>query len=220
MRLSSYFALTFVLLLSVIKINVLATNSMPVAASRAPTAPGLVYPVNVATNTAGVPVYQFSMKPTVTNMVAATNDLALLKAQLAEIEAEAKKNSEHGGELRESMKTGYLETISVVTNFVVQNPEGKKLNDRITALEAELKSLKQELQKKLDEDEAYKKLKAKSESERVAFKKVEENKAELRKKRVEVSTRVLQLQAVIDQVRQAEEAALKAKDKKAGTTSP
>ena len=147
------------------------------------------------------------MTPTITNMVVATNDLVQLKAQQAEIEAEIKKVSEEGGGLRKTMRSDYQDIVGVMTNFTARNEEGKKLQNRITTLETELKALKQEFQKKLDEDQAYKQARAKIEADRDSMKTIEEKNAELRKKRTDVGAKVWQLQTMVDQTLKAEEAA-------------
>jgi len=204
-RYCSYFSLPLLVLFLATQESPGATN-VPVVIPRPPVAPGLAYPVTVTTNESGVPVHQFSMKPAITNMAVATNDLAQLKAQLAGIEAETQKTSDEAGTLRKTMRNDYREIVGVMTNFTARNEEGKKLQDRITALETELKTLKQDLQKKMDDDEAYKQAKAKIEADREAYKKIEQNTAEIRKKRADVGARVWQLQTMVDRTLKEEEA--------------
>jgi len=140
-RYCSYFSLPLLVLFLATQESPGATNA-PVVIPRPPVAPGLAYPVTVTTNESGVPVHQFSMKPAITNMAVATNDLAQLKAQLAGIEAETQKTSDEAGTLRKTMRNDYREIVGVMTNFTARNEEGKKLQDRITALETELKTRK------------------------------------------------------------------------------
>lgn len=219
MRFCGYYTLPLLVLIFA-TLNAHAATNEEVVVEQPPTAPDLVYPVTSFTNTEGVVVHQFSMKPAVTNLVAATNDLARLKAELQTIEMEMKKASEEAGTIRTTMRNNYREIVGVMTNFTARNPEGKKLQDRITVLETELKTLKQELQAKMDGDEAFEQAKTKIDSGRDAYKKAEESLAKLGKKRVEVSARVWQLQTVVDQTRKAKESELKASDNNASKTSP
>lgn len=187
------------------------TNSA--VAEQPPRAPDITFPVTVSTNMDGVVAHHFPMTPTITNMVVATNDLAQLKSQQAEIEAEMKKVSEGGGVLRKTMRSDYQNIVGVMTNFPTRSPDGKKLHERIQALETELKTLKQEFQRKLDEDQAYQQARAKTEADRESMKTFEEKIAELRKKRTDVGAKVWQLQTMVDQARKAEEDERKAKEK-------
>jgi len=184
-----------------------------------PTAPDLVWPVNVSTNN-GQKVYQFGMHPVITNMVVASNDLVKLQADLKQITDQMSAMTETGKTTRSSIETDFRAMVGIATNYATQNPEGKKLHERITALEAELNTLNQEMQNKLNEEQAYREAKTRMEAARSAYKTVNENVAELRKKKADASTRVWQLQTMIDQTRQAEEAALKAKEKKTEKPSP
>jgi chromosome segregation ATPase len=170
-----------------------------------PSAPHLVFPVTVSTNEHGVVAHHFSMKPAITNMIAATNDLGQLKAQQAELEDALKKASDEGGVLKKTIRTDYLNIVGVMTNFSARSPDGKKLQERIQELETELKGLKQEFQKKLDEDESYKQARAKVEADREAMKTFEEKMADLRRKRTEVGAKVWQLQTVVSQTLKDEE---------------
>lgn len=189
-----------------------ATTNTAVVFKHASVAPGLDFPVTVTTNENGVPVHHFSMNPAITNMAVATNDLAVLKAQLAGIEAESKKAGEDGKALRNTIRNDYRAVVGVMTNFAARNPEGKKLKDRIDSLEAELKALKAEMQKKLDEDEAYKTARSKAEAARDSMKAFEKKVAGIREKQADIGAKVWQLQTLVDQTRKAEEDALKAKE--------
>jgi chromosome segregation ATPase len=168
--------------------------------------------MTVTTNENGVPVHRFSMNPAITNMAVATNDLAVLKAQLEGIEAESKKAGEDGKALRNTIRNDYRAVVGVMTNFAARNPDGKKLKDRIDSLEAELKALKAEMQKKLDEDEAYKTARSKAEATRDSMKAFEKKVAGIREKQTDIGAKVWQLQTLVDQTRKAEADALKAKE--------
>lgn len=174
------------------------------AVQTSPKAPHLAFPVTVSTNAKGVVQHHFPMKPVITNMVAATNELAQLKAQQDALEAELKKAADEGGSLKKTIRTDYLNIVGVMTNFPARNEDGKKLHERIQALETELKGLKQEFQKLLDEDESYKQARAKVEADREAMKSFEEKLAELRRKRTDVGSKVWQLQTVVSQTLKAE----------------
>lgn len=214
----NYMLPLLVLCLATLNAHSEVTNADSAVVEHPPSAPDLVFPVTVSTNADGVVAHHFAMKPAITNMVAATNDLVQIKAQLAEIEAEVKKVSEEGGALRKTMRSDYQNIVGVMTNFTAQNPDGKKLHERIQALETELKTLKQELQKKLDEDLVYKQARAKVEADRDSMKKFEEKMAELRKKKTETGAKVWQLQTMVDQTRKAEEDERKAKEKEKKTS--
>lgn len=195
----------FVLSFSVLNASseVARTNSAVVA--RLGGAPDLAFPVTVSTNAQGLVEHHFSMKPVITNMVAATNDLAQLKAQQDELEAALKKVTEEGGDLKKTIRSDYLGIVGVMTNFAARNEDAKKLQERIQTLEAELKGLKQEFQKKLEEDDAYKLARSRVETDRDAMKKFEEKMAELRKQRTEIGSKVWQLQTMVSQTLKAEE---------------
>ena len=201
-----------VLCLAALNAHAVVTNADSTVSEPPPSAPNLVFPVTVSTNMDGVVAHHFPMTPTITNMVVATNDLAQLKSQQAEIEAEMKKVSEGGGVLRKTMRSDYQNIVGVMTNFPTRSPDGKKLHERIQALETELNALKQEFQKKLDEDAAYKQAKAKTEADRDSMKTFEENIGVLRKKRTDIGAKVWQLQTMVDQTRKAEEAERKPKE--------
>lgn len=218
MRFCPYFLVPVLFLFCAMQNTLAATNGVIEAdgIQAPPIAPGIVFPVTVTTNAAGVPVHQFSMTPAITNMVAATNDLAVLKVQLEAIEAESKKVSEVGGEARNKMRNGYRDLVGAMTNFPTRNPEAKKMHDRITTLESEMKELKAEYQKKMDEDEAYKLAKSKIEADQETFKNYEEKATELRKKRMDIRAKVLQLQTMVDRtlIKEEQDRANEAKAKK------
>ncbi|MEI6516506.1 MAG: hypothetical protein WCO77_11035 [bacterium] len=211
MRFYTFFVIPVFVLFLAMQTAQAATNTA-VVFQRAPVAPGLDYPMTVTTNENGVPVHRFSMNPAITNMAVATNDLAVLKAQLEGIEAESKKAGEDGKALRNTIRNDYRAVVGVMTNFAARNPDGKKLKDRIDSLEAELKALKAEMQKKLDEDEAYKTARSKAEATRDSMKAFEKKVAGIREKQTDIGAKVWQLQTLVDQTRKAEADALKAKE--------
>ena len=195
-----------------------STTNAPVF-DHPPVAPDLIWPVTIATNN-GKQVYQFGMQPTVTNMVVASNDLVRLQADLKKIDDQTTVLTATGKALRSDLRNNYRVIVGVMTNFTMVNPEGKKLQERITALEKELKSLQAELQKKLDADTAYKQAKSEIEAKREKFGEMEKQMKELHQKRSDTSAKAWQLQTVMDQVKQAEAAKAKEKEKKTSEAKP
>jgi chromosome segregation ATPase len=159
-------------------------------------------PPTITTNADGKLAYHFSMMPVVRNMGAATNDLARLKARLEDIDAQLKTGVLRGNTYRADIKTNFVVITGVMTNFVVQNEEGKKLHARIQALETELKAARAELDSKLGEDPVFKAAKSKMESDRKGFKSTADQIEALRKERLTVDGQLYQLRAYLEKAEQ------------------
>jgi chromosome segregation ATPase len=162
-------------------------------------APGVAFPpVSVGTNKAGVPVHRFAMTPVITNINMATNDIARLTARLAEIDAGFKDVATNALPLKTVMRENFAAMAGVVTNYVPRDDEGKKIKERVVVLEAELKGLRQQLEKRMFEDPAYQQVKEKLDAGRQQIKKLEERQTALRSERSAVASQVWQLQTLIE----------------------
>lgn len=188
-------------------VSVTATNA-PVVLDAVPMAPDIALPPpTVTTNSQGVPVYRFSMSPVVTNMTAATNDLARLEAQLQAVDKKLQSAVSHGKSLRQSIKTDYVSVVGVMTNFVSRNEDAKKIQVRIKALETELKAAQAEMKKLMDADPAFKAAKTKVVSTQQEFESMEKSMQALRAERVKLSAEVWQLRTMVDKTRKEQQAA-------------
>jgi len=192
------------------------------AADEAPSlAPGVAFPpVSVTTNKDGVPVHHFSLTPVVTNVVATSNDIARLTARLAEIDAEFKQVSTNAVPLKTVMRENFSVMAGIVTNYVPLDDEGKQIKARVVVLEAELKELRQKLEKRMMEDPAYQKVKENLDAGRTQIKELEQRREALRSERSATASKIWQLQTLTERAEKeaAEKAAQDAKAKPEGAT--
>jgi predicted nucleic acid-binding Zn-ribbon protein len=191
---------------------VLAETNAPAADTNAPAiapvlAPGVGFTeLGMATNKAGVSVHQFAMHPAITNLDAATNQVVQLRKRMSELEDEAKALAARRQAMRPSLNSDQRFLSSFATNYVPKDDEGKKLKARITAAEAELKTLHDELDRRMAEDPEFKAAKSKVDSNRIEWVNCEKRGEDLRRERVEVGGKIWQLQKLLDEAARAKAA--------------
>lgn len=158
-------------------------------------APGVVLPPDqVSTNEAGRPVHHFSLRPVVTNVAAATNDLAVLRERRVKIEGEIKDILDRQKPLKPMMIEDYHIMTGFPTNYVPQDEEGRKIKVRITELEGELGRLRGQLEKRMLDDPAYKAAKSKTDAHTREWQDIGKRKDELRKEHDSVVGQIWQLE--------------------------
>ena len=194
------------------------STNVPLVIEQPPVAPDVVFPSpTVTTNKQGIQEFHFPMNPAITNMAAATNDLADLQSKLEAINKSIDVTNALGKAVRTDLRNDYRAVVGVMTNFVGRDEAGKKLHERILALETELKTLKAEFQKQLESDAEYKKARSKVEANRKQFEAVEKNMEALHQQRADMGAKVWQLKTMVERTRQEAEA--RAKEAEARKTS-
>ncbi len=144
--------------------------------------PGAIEPPgthHVRTNASGAPVHTFNLRPVVTNEAALTNDLSQVETREKALQQEMKQVNDQEGILKVSLIRDSRALVGIVTNFVPQDEEGKKLKARMEALVKELKDTQAAYQKKLEADPVYKAARAKVDNEQAELKALRERREKL-----------------------------------------
>ena len=163
--------------------DVADTNDMKSVWSQFPTAVEAPGTHHLTTNATGGLVHHFNMQPVVTNMTALTNDLLVLERKVGLLEQEMKDLPQRANILRDAWMQDIKILSNISSNFVPSDAEGKKIKERMDALEKELKPLHEEMKKRLLADSEFQKAKAKLDEDAAAFKVIQDRKAKIREER-------------------------------------